>query len=212
VGTVTISRRAFALGSALLFAPRTARAEEGGDGLVARVGRARAPVQTLKGPFEQTRTIGLLATDVHSRGTFMLVRPDRLRWELAPPDEVTFWVGPEGLAYKSVHGGGHLPASSVRIGAALEDLHTLLGGDLSKLRQRWDLRVMRDDPGGAEIEATPRAGAIARLQRLHFSLGPDFTRPTRVLLVEGPRDHTLIEFGALVTNAPIDEALMRPPA
>jgi hypothetical protein len=191
--------------------PRALLAQIDVADLVGRVARARAPVRTLKGPFEQTRTIGLLATDVRSRGTLTLVRPDRLRWELAVPDEVTFWVGPEGLAYRGLHGHGRLPASSARIGGALDDLRTLLGDDLAKLRERWELRIVRDDATGAELEATPRAGEVARLRRITFSLGPDLVRPTRVRLVEGPRDHTLIDFGALEVNAAVDDALMRPP-
>jgi hypothetical protein len=205
-----IARRHFAVGGALLLASRAARADVGD--LVARIGRARGQMRTLQGPFEQTRTIGLLATDVRSRGRLVLVRPDRLRWELAPPDDVTFWVGPEGLAFKSAHGRGSVRNAGAGVGAALDDLRSLLGGDLAGLRERWDLRVVRDDAGGAELEATPREGAVAHLQRIRFSLGPDLARPTRALLVEGPRDRTLIEFGALVVNGPVDDALMRPPA
>jgi hypothetical protein len=208
---MTIHRRQLALGSALVVGSRFARADDGADDVIARVARARAPIRTLKGPFQQKRTIGLLATDVRSRGTLVLVRPDHLRWELAPPDEVTFWVGPDGFGYKSAHGQGRLPASSARIGGALEDLRTMLGGDLSKLRERWELRVVQHDANGAEVEATPRAGVVARLQRLRLSLAADLARPVRALLVEGPRDRTLIEFGALVVNEPVDESTMRPP-
>jgi hypothetical protein len=208
---MTIDRRRVIAGSVVLLATRRARADGDLGDLVARVGRARAGVRTLQGPFEQTRTIGLLATDVRSRGTLLLVRPERMRWELAPPDAVTFWVGPEGLAYKSAHGQGRLPPSSAPVGGALDDLRTMMGGDLGRLRERWDLRVVRNDATGAEIEATPRAGVVARLERLQFSLTPDLVRPARVLLVEGARDHTQIDFGTLVVNGPVDDALMRPP-
>jgi hypothetical protein len=206
-----LHRRQIALGSALLLSSGFARADDDADDVIARVGRARAPIRTLKGPFQQTRTIGLLATDVRSRGTLVLVRPDRLRWELVPPDDVTFWVGPDGFAYKSAHGHGRLPATSARIGAALEDLRTLLGGDLAQLRERWELRIVHHDASGAEVEATPRPGVVARLQRLSLSLAPDLARPARAILVEGPRDRTVIEFGSLVVNEPVDDALMRPP-
>jgi hypothetical protein len=208
---MTIDRRRVIAGSVVLLASRRARADGDLGDLIARVGRARAGVRTLQGPFEQTRTIGLLATDVRSKGTLLLVRPERMRWELAPPDAVTFWVGPEGLAYKSAHGQGRLPPSSAPVGGALDDLRTMMGGDLARLRERWDLRVVRNDATGAEIEATPRAGVVARLQRLRFSLAPDLVRPARALLVEGARDHTQIDFGTLVVNGPVDDALMRLP-
>jgi hypothetical protein len=202
---------------ALLLAPvgwslaRSAGAQPASTDLIARIARARGSVRTLTGPFIQTRRIGLLAMDVRSRGTLTLVRPDRLRWTLSEPDDVTFWVTPEGLAYRSAHGEGRLSAAGARVGGALEDLHTLIGGDLARLRDRWDLRIAREDASGAEIEATPRAGVAGALRSSTLTLGPDLVRPTRALLVEGPRDKTVIEFGSLAVNVPVDDASMRPP-
>jgi hypothetical protein len=207
---MTVSRRSFALGAASFVVCSSVPAAGDAGDLVTRVGRARAGVRTLRGPFEQTRTIALLATEVRSRGTLTLVRPDRLRWELGPPDDVTFWVGPEGLAYRSAHGHGRVDAASANIGSSLDDLRALLGGDVARLRDRWDLRVTRDDATGAEIEAVPKAGVTARFERLRLALAPDLMRPTRVLLVEGARDQTAIDFGTLVVNAEVDGALMRP--
>jgi hypothetical protein len=216
---VRLSRRAFVrAGGACLAAalavdgdrPAEAEPTPAPDDLLARISRARASVRTLQGPFTQTRSIGLLATEVRSQGVLTLVRPDRLRWELAAPDDVTFWVTPEGLAYRSAHGQGRVSPSAARAGGALDDLRTLLGGDLSRLRDRWDLRVARDNATGAEIEATPRAGTAGALRSSRLALTPDLARPTRAVLVEGPRDKTVIEFGALVVNAPVDDARMRP--
>jgi hypothetical protein len=213
---VNSSRRGLLVASLLLFwAPRSARAGPIDD-LLARIARARAPVRTLKGGFTQTRTIGLLSTEVRSVGKLALVRPDRLRWELGPPDDVTFWAGPEGLSYRSAHGKGRLAATSARIGAALEDLHAVLGGDLASLRERWSLSLLRDDASGAEIEATLHAadastGDSRAARRMRFALESDLVRPTRALLVEGEHDRTVIEFEELVVNAPIDESAMRPP-
>ncbi|HEY3819366.1 MAG TPA: outer membrane lipoprotein carrier protein LolA [Polyangiaceae bacterium] len=211
-----LTRRAF-LGGALvggsvlgLAGSRAAWAGDPLDDLLARIARARAPVRTMQGPFTQTRTIGLLATDVRSTGTLVLVRPDRLRWELAPPDDVTFFVGPEGLSYRGAHGHGTAAPPDTRIAGALDDLRTLLGGDLTRLRERWDLRLVRDDATGAELEATPRATAPSPLRSMRFSLARDLVRPARALLVEGPRDRTVIDFGALVLDAPVDPAKMRP--
>lgn len=206
-----LGRREVLAGAAgALLASRTARADDGVDALFGRVARARASMRTLQGPFTQVRTIGLLATDVKSTGTLVLVRPDRLRWELAPPDSVVFWMLPEGLAYRSAEGKGRMPSATPRIAAMLDDLRTLLGGDLSHLRARWDLHVARDDASGAELTATART-PDAPLKNFRFSLASDLVRPVRALLVEGPHDRTTIDFGALQVNAPVDEAQMRAP-
>ncbi|HEX8791803.1 MAG TPA: outer membrane lipoprotein carrier protein LolA [Polyangiaceae bacterium] len=206
-----LGRRAVLTGAAgALLVSRAARADDPVDALFARVARARASMRTLQGPFTQVRTIGLLSTDVKSTGTLALVRPDRLRWELAPPDAVVFWMVPEGLAYRSAQGTGRVPSATPRIAAMLDDLRTLLGGDLSHLRSRWDVRVSRDDATGAELAATART-PDAPLKSFTFALAPDLVRPVRALLVEGPHDRTAIDFGALQLNAPVDDAQMRAP-
>jgi Outer membrane lipoprotein carrier protein LolA len=206
-----IGRRALLCGSLLALAsPRSARASDPPDALLARIATARASLRTLQGPFVQTRTIGLLATDVRSSGALVLVRPDRLRWELAAPDAIVFFVGPEGLSYRGAHGEARMPSADARLTGALDDLRTLLGGDLRKLNDRWDLRVARDDATGAEIEATPRPHATTPLKSLRFSLARDLVRPMRAVLVEGPRDRTVIDFGALVVDAPVDPSRVRP--
>jgi hypothetical protein len=215
-----LSRRAVLAASAgfaaaAVVAPRAGRAAGPIDDLLARIARARSSVRTLKGPFTQTRTIGLLSTDVRSIGTLALVRPDRLRWELAPPDAVTFWIGPEGLAYRSQHGQGSMPASSARIAASLQDLHALLGGDLGKLSDRWNLTLLRDEASGAEIEARARSassGSSGAPRTIRFTLAPDLVRPVRALLVEGEHDRTSVEFGEVAVNAPIEDSAMRPPS
>ncbi len=208
-----VSRRdllAAVSGSLLLGTPRAARADADApdlDRAIASIAEARASLRTLTGPFTQERTIGLLASKVRSTGTLTLVRPDRLRWELAPPDDVVYWVTPEGLAYKSARGEGHVGAGQARIAAALDDLRTVLGGDLQRLRARYDLRLV----GDLAFEAIPRAAAPAQLQRIAFAVAPDKISPTRVELVEGPRDKTLITFAALQRDAAIDPQRMRPP-
>jgi outer membrane lipoprotein-sorting protein len=197
------------LAAAGLFAARSAGA--GAGDLLARIAVARAPVKTMQGPFTQTRVIGLLSSDVKSQGTLSLVRPDRLRWALGPPDDVTFWVGPEGLAYRSAHGEGRLAAGAGHLADSLEDLHALLGGDLASLDRHWTIRVVRDDGAGAELEATARAPSDGSLRAMTLALAADLVRPRRAVLVEGPRDRTTIEFGDVTVNAPIDERAMRAP-
>ncbi|MGH7283339.1 MAG: LolA family protein [Polyangiaceae bacterium] len=109
---------------------------------LAEVRVARASLKTLKGPFTQERTIGLLATKVKSTGTLTMVRPDRLRWELAPPDDIVYWVGPDGFAYKSPRGQGRIPSAAGRLASAMEDVRLVLGGDLDQLRKRYDLALV----------------------------------------------------------------------
>jgi outer membrane lipoprotein-sorting protein len=206
-----LGRRAFLAGStlALGLAPRVVWADALDDKLRA-AGAARAKIKTLTGPFTQERTIGLLATKITSTGKLALVRPDRLLWELDAPDSVSYWVGPEGLAYKGKEGHGRLPMTA-KVAPALEDLRTLLGGDLVKLRERYDLTELPVDKGLA-FEAVPKDKAGARFARLSMVLAEDMVRPQKITLSEGGKERTEITFGALVIDAPVDPARVRPPS
>jgi len=174
------------------------------------VARARAGVTTLTGPFTQERTIGLLAAKVRSTGTLTLVRPDRLRWELAPPDDVVYWVTPEGLAYKSATGQGKVPAASQKIAAALDDLRVLLGGDLGALKTRYDLSGTCNGDAVTQFRAVPKAGTTASFQEIRFALASDLVSPATATIVEGPRDRTEIRFGSIRANVPVPARVMSP--
>ena len=213
---IRISRRGFNAASVAVAASiltRRASADPADDAL-ARITKARATLRTLVGPFTQERTIGLLASSVRSTGTLTLVCPDRLRWELAPPDDVVYWVTPEGLAYRSKTGEGRIAAGSPKLGkltSSLDDLRTLLGGDVARLRGRYDLRLVSDANGELVFDATPRDPSMP-LKQLRFGLGEDGAVPRFAERVEGVRAKTRIDFGALRRDVAVDQALVRPPA
>jgi outer membrane lipoprotein-sorting protein len=212
-------RRSFLLATSglVLFGSR-AHAESDVDAVLAEVARARAGVKTLVGPFTQERTIGMMATKIRSTGTLTLIRPDRLRWELDAPDAVVYWVGPEGFAYQGARGQGKVPAGKAgapgqngKLAAAMDDIRVLLGGDLARLKERYELRLTAKSPEGVTFEADPREPGPGRLSKIVFSLDGERIRPTRATLVEGPRDRTEIVFGALKRDAVVDPARVRPP-
>jgi hypothetical protein len=179
--------------------------------VLAQVAKARAGVSTLSGPFTQERTIGLLAAKVRSTGTLTLVRPDRLRWELAPPDSIVYWVTPEGLAYRSPSAQGKAPAANRKVADALADLRVLLGGDLASLEARYELTATCPVDAPVTFRALPRPGTTSSFQELRFTLAPDLVAPTSVTIIEGPRDRTEIRFGALQANGHVDSRSMAPP-
>jgi outer membrane lipoprotein-sorting protein len=204
-----LSRRA-ALGLALwLGAPRTLRADAADDAL-RDVARAREKLRSLACPFTQERLLGLLASKVTSRGDLILVRPDRLRWHLEPPDEATYWLTPEGVAYRSREGGGK--ASGGPFGALLGDLLVALGGDLAKLRGRYSVAADRAAEG-LTLTLTPKAADAAKaLRSLRLTIAPDLLSPTRLVLEEPGDDRATIAFGHAKLNAPVDPSRMKPPA
>ena len=195
------------LGTLALVA-RGARADPLDDRLAA-IAAARGQLRTLTGPFTQDRTIGLLSTKVHSTGRLWLVRPERLRWDVNE-EQVSYWIAPEGLAYKGKEGHGRLPATQ-KMSKDLDELRAWLSGDPRTLRDRYDIKELPDTGGQVTLEATPKPGQTAHFARVTLTLDPDLVRPRKVVLVEGARDKTEIVFGELTRDAPVDPAQMRLP-
>ena len=200
-----MKRRSFVLGLLGLI-PVRALADAVDDRL-ADVMRARAGSRTLVGPFTQVATVGLLRTRVQSSGTLYLQYPSRLRWELGPPDSVTYWVAPEGVAYRGQHGSGRVPAAT-REQADIDALRAVLGGDPRGLRTRFDVVTVPSATGGPAFECTPKAGSSMRLRKVTFALDADLVRPRSATIVYDEHNQTEITFGELRRDAPIDPSLL----
>ncbi len=210
-----MDRRGFLVGAAAfgcaLALPEAALADEVSE-VLAQITKARAGLKTLVGPFVQERTIGLLATAVKSTGQMTMVRPDRLRWELEPPDAITYWVGPEGFAFATARGAANVGKGGAgRFGAVLGDLMILLGGDLEKLRSRYDLSIpSRKD--GVTLRAIPRAEDVKKhVKRLEMRSGPELWTVNEVTIEEQSGDLSVIKFGKVARDVPVDAAKMSPP-
>jgi outer membrane lipoprotein-sorting protein len=228
---IRTTRRSLLLASGLLVLPRLAIADEPAaassaappppvtprtpivgpklDELFREIAKARQSVRSFAGPFTQTRKMGLMRTQILSQGRVSLVVPDRLRWDLLPPDEVTYWVTPEGLSYRNRSSQGAVRSNDAKsLSAGLEDLRAMLGGDLSVLRKRYDVKAFAvgDD---VEFEATALASADARgMKAVRFGIAKDRVRPTFTRLVEKNGDTSDIRFGELRTNVPLDPQTM----
>lgn len=211
-----MNRRSFLLGVAIsagaVTFPLTSHADDVGD-VLAKITKARAGLKTFVATFTQERTIGLLATVVKSEGELTLVRPDRLRWELRPPDAVTYWIGPEGFAFATPNGRGHAgKAAAGRFGAVLGDLLVFLGGDLEKLRARYDLSVRAREGGGLVLVAKPRSEDVKKhVKSLELVAGPELWGVQRVVIEEQGGDQSVITFTKVERDVPVDPARMLPP-
>ncbi|MBW2523642.1 MAG: outer membrane lipoprotein carrier protein LolA [Deltaproteobacteria bacterium] len=213
-----MKRRSFLLALATAAAPAALALPASADSLdeaLGRVSASRAKLKTLRGAFRQKRIIGLLATEVDSKGRLLLARPNRLRWELYPPDEVTYWVGPEGFAMSTADGVNRVgKAAAGRFAAVLSDLMVLLGGDLRQLKARYQLRV--EEPSGRfALTARPlskkNAPVAKHVSSLRMETGPELWTVKRIVIEEKNGDQSIIVFDKLERDRPIDPALVKPP-
>lgn len=211
-GAVTNDARATSLdGGTSDAAPaneRLALDEAGLASLLSAVANARAGVTTLRSNFTQERTMRLLATRVTSKGTLTFVAPDRLRWELAAPDDVVYWVGPEGLSFRTRSSKATMPKADAKVARGLTDLRALLGGDLRTLGERYVLRGAR---GSEDVEIAGTAkDPKASIQGFSLVLDKGLVLPRRARLLEGKSDTVEITFANGAVNGPVDPRTMRP--
>lgn len=178
------------------------------DALLADVARARKDLKTLKADFTQDRKIALLSTSVKSRGELTFAAPDRLRWDLAPPDDVVYFVGPEGLSYKTKSSSATMPATGANVTKGLADLRAILGGDLGSLKERYALGGTRNLDGTVEITGLAKEKGPVRAWSLVLDKG--LVTPLRAKLFEGKSDSVDLVFTNVVPNAPVDPAKLKP--
>ncbi|MCL2777178.1 MAG: outer membrane lipoprotein carrier protein LolA [Polyangiaceae bacterium] len=178
------------------------------DRAISDIALARASVKTLKADFTQERKMALLLTSVKSTGKLLTVTPNRLRWELLPPDDVVYWVGPEGLSYRTRSSKATLPAGGDRVARGLADMRALLGGDLGSLRERYELSGSRS---ANDIEIAGAAkDKTASVRGFSITLDKGLVVPLSARLLEAKADSIDIAFSNAVVNAPVDLRLMRP--
>jgi outer membrane lipoprotein-sorting protein len=204
-----VTRRGLLAGvAASLLAARGAFAEAPLDALLADVARARRDVRTMRAGFTQDRKLTLLATTVSSTGVLTFVAPDRLRWALGPPDDVVYFIGPEGLSYRTKSGKATAPPQGAAVAKALSDVRALLGGDLGALRDRYVLAGNREG-SGAEITGTAK-DPKASVKSFVLVLDRSLALPVRARLVEGKNDTIDITFKNPEINVTIDPGTMKP--
>jgi outer membrane lipoprotein-sorting protein len=178
------------------------------DATLADIKTARSSVKAMRASFTQERKITLLATTVSSTGEMIYVAPDRLRWDLAAPDDIVYFIGPEGLSYKTKSSSATVPAQGANIAKALTDVRALLGGDLSTLKERYTLSGSRS-ASDIEVDGTAK-DPKASVRAFQLVLDPNKVNPVRAKLLEGKSDSIDLRFGNVVLNEAIDPTKMRP--
>lgn len=182
------------------------------DDVLGRITEARKSIKTLQAPFTQTRIIGLLASEVKSEGKLTLVSPDRLRWELFPPDAVTYWIGPEGLAMRNEDGVTKVgKAAAGRFASVLGDLLIMLGGDMRKLRERYEIAV-KQKGDTLLLQAKPKDAEVRKhVSKLRMKAKGNGETIQRIEIHEKGGDQSIIRFGTFTKNEPVKDEDIKPP-
>jgi outer membrane lipoprotein-sorting protein len=211
----TLLRRSFLIATltfaAVSAAGGGARADEVDD-TFAEIKKAREKIKTMVASFTQERTIGLLSSTVKSDGEMTLVRPDKLRWELKSPDAVVYWITPDGFAFSTAGGGANVSKTAAKkFGDVLSDLLVFLGGDLDKLKTRYDFSVP-SKKDGVVLKAVPKTEEVKKIVKsLELSVAADLWTVKKIVIEEKSGDRSVITFTKVQKDVKVDDARMKPP-
>jgi outer membrane lipoprotein-sorting protein len=208
-------RRSFMMGALAAAVIGSSSAEARADDVsdtFAEIKKAREKVKTLVASFTQERTIGLLSSTVKSEGEMTLVRPDKLRWELKSPDAVVYFITPSGFAFSTANGGANISKTAAKkFGDVLSDLLIFMGGDLDKLKARYDFTVP-SKKDGVTLKATPKTEEVKKIiKTLEISMGSDLWTVKKIVIEEKSGDKSVITFTKVTKDAKVDDAKMKPP-
>jgi outer membrane lipoprotein-sorting protein len=210
-----IQRRSLLIGGLVLAIGATLSAPAAADDVAdtfAEIKKAREKVKTMVASFTQERTIGLLSSTVKSEGEMTLVRPDKLRWELKSPDAVVYWITPEGFAFSTASGGANVSKSAAKkFGDVLNDLLVFMGGDLDKLKERYDFTVP-SKKDGVVLKAVPKSEEVKKIVKsLELTVAADLWTVKKIVIEEKGGDRSVITFTKVTKDAKVDDAKMKPP-
>lgn len=182
------------------------------DDTFAEIKKAREKIKTMVATFTQERTIGLLSSTVKSEGELTLVRPDRLRWELKAPDAVVYWITPDGFAFATATGGANVSKTAAKkFGDVLSDLLIFLGGDLDKLKPRYDFSVP-SKKDGLVLKALPKTEEVKKIVKsLQLEVAADLWTVKKIVIEEKSGDRSVITFTKVQKDVKVDDAKMKPP-
>jgi outer membrane lipoprotein-sorting protein len=212
---IAMHRRAFLITALTLAAASTVSPEARADDVddtFAEIKKAREKIKTMVASFSQERTIGLLSSTVKSEGEMTLVRPDKLRWELKSPDAVVYWITPEGFAFSTASGSANVSKTAAKkFGDVLSDLLIFLGGDLDKLKARYDFSVP-SKKDGVILKALPKTEEVKKIVKsLELSVAADLWTVKKITIEEKSGDRSVITFSKVQKDVKVDDAKMKPP-
>ncbi|NUP12377.1 MAG: outer membrane lipoprotein carrier protein LolA [Polyangiaceae bacterium] len=181
------------------------------DDILAAILAARRSLTSLRARFRQKRLTKLLT--IESDGELTVVTPEHLRYELFPPDDVVYWVTPQGTVHRAKGAKNAVPVARGGLAVSMPDWIALLAGDILKLKSRYEIGATEDKMGAALVRLKPKDKSLSEdVERIALRTNPD-KWSSRELVVEQPNGMvTTLEFATNEKNPKIDADRMRPPS
>jgi outer membrane lipoprotein-sorting protein len=190
----------------LCLVPATAGAAEV-ETVLTRLEGVAAGVKSLSSDFVQEKHLAMFEEVMTSRGRFVFVKPDRLRWELLEPVKSGFVLkGNEGRRWNGRSGGSE-PFDLARepvMKLVTEQLLSWARADFARLRKEYRISLVREQPVQLRLDPLARGGVLSHLL---ITFAADETHVESVEIHDRDGDFTRIRFLAATVNGPIAREL-----
>jgi outer membrane lipoprotein-sorting protein len=205
--------------AALLLATPVAAADARLEGderaqALARLQESQQSLTTLRATVVQRKRHPLLKAEAVRRGTLLLERPDRLRWEVRGPDPMTLVAdGPSLLLYRPDRREAERRdlRDDLAGRAAMGFLVGTMRFDLAEMEKRFEVAVHRD-PVGLRLTLTPRSRWLAQaLAAVEISQREGDPIPRRFVMTgpRGERTETVLDDLEVNPRLPQDAFTLR---
>lgn len=190
----------------LCLIPASLRAAEV-DSVLTRLEGVAAGVKSLSSDFVQEKHLAMFEEVLTSKGRFVFVKPDRLRWELLEPVNSGFVLqGNEGRRW-SDRSGRTEPfdlAKEPVMKLVAEQLLSWARADFVKLRKEYRISLVREKPVQLRLDPLAKGGI---LDHLLIAFAADETHVESVEIHDKDGDFTRIRFLAATVNGPVAKEL-----
>lgn len=171
-------------------------AENAGSDAVAEVAARIAKAPLLRGRFEQMKQVVGFRKPLRSEGRFVLARERGILWQSEKPFASLLIVTPESLVSETAGATQRIDtAQEPALRAINAILFDLIGGDIARLRTRFDVQATPLERDRWQLKLQPRSGPLAQTIVAIELAGARHVE--RVLLVEANGDRTEITFSEL---------------
>ncbi|MDK9708511.1 MAG: outer membrane lipoprotein carrier protein LolA [Desulforhopalus sp.] len=163
-------------------------------------------VRSFSSEFVQERRLALFAEPVIFRGSLVVVRPDRLRWEfISPVPSVLIFRGDRGIRCNDKAPPVHFDLGADPIMRAVaEQLWLWLGGDYSRLNATYQM----EKAGPVSLRISPKDQAMLEyITSITITFNKTSKQPEKVEIVDPGGDTTVISFHSYVLNSKTPDVL-----
>ena len=190
----------------LILAVPLAYGESEADDVLAGMEDFWSTVETFTADFRQEKKLALFSDTIHSTGTLIFQKPERMLWEYDPPDDTVMSLSPGKVMFyfPGLNQAKIFYLSGEDDPTAIAPMGFGMGGEMGDVKDRFSITVHRDE---SDIEVTfipKEKGEGAGMEKVVVCVDEKYM-PTATAFYETTGDVTELLFSNQEINVSLDD-------